>query len=228
MSRDTRLRRRNGDGTRVFAPVRFRFSECPRGDADAAPAKAVALPRLDEWAEREGLDRDAWLTRFAEKPSTLRSYRKEVERFLLWCAQELRKPLSSVSGPDCLKYHAFLQAVPGTWMQPAPMKSFDLPMSRMDIRRSFSEAEWGHVLACLDALPTGPERLRLKCILELLVTSGIRLDELAKARHKDLRLETLPDLPKTWILTVTGKRNKTREVPLNPEVVSLCCVRPWC
>jgi site-specific recombinase XerC len=46
-----------------------------------------------------------------------------------------------------------------------------------------------------------------------LVTSGIRLEELANARHKDLRLETLPDLPETWILTVTGKRNKTREVP---------------
>ena len=32
---------------------------------------------------------------------------------------------------------------------------------------------------------------------------------------------SLPDLPETWILTVTGKRNKTREVPLNPEVVEL-------
>ena len=63
--------------------------------------------------------------------------------------------------------------------------------------------------------------MRLKCILELLVSSGIRLDELAKARHKDLRIEILPDLPQTWILTVTGKRNKTREVPLNPEVVEL-------
>ena len=59
------------------------------------------------------------------------------------------------------------------------------------------------------------------CILDLLVTSGIRLDELAKARHKDLRIEALPDLPETWILSVTGKRNKTREVPLNPDVVRL-------
>ena len=57
--------------------------------------------------------------------------------------------------------------------------------------------------------------------LELLVTSGIRLEELANATHKDLRLESLPDLPETWILTVTGKRNKTREVPLNPDIVRL-------
>ena len=212
---------------------------------------------------------DLWLGRYKEKPSTQRSYRKEAERFLLWCAQDLKKPLSSVTAPDVQKYRTFLQAVPATWIhrtpckrtdpawrafrsQPSPasqkqalvilqtlygglvdagylvanpfrsvMKSFDLPATKMDIKRSFTEAEWSHVLACLDALPAGSEALRVKCILELLVTSGIRLDELAKATHKDLRLEHLPDLAETWILTVTGKRNKTREVPLNPDVVRL-------
>ena len=212
---------------------------------------------------------NTWLERYKEKPHTLRSYRKEVERFLLWCAQELKKPLSSVNAPDCQKYRAFLQAVPATWMerlsvkrtdplwrafrsQPsaasqkqalvilqtmfgglvdagylvanpmrALMKSFDLPSSKMDIRRSFTEAEWSHVLSCLQRTKAGPKQLRIQCILELLVTSGIRLEELAKARHKDLRIEELPDVPKAWILTVTGKRNKTREVPLQPEVVEL-------
>lgn len=101
------------------------------------------------------------------------------------------------------------------------MKGFDLPASKMDIRRSFTEAEWQHVLQCLDSLPDGPERLRLKCMLALLVSSGVRLDELARARHSDLRIEALPDLPETWVLTVTGKRNKTREVPLHDEVVRL-------
>jgi len=212
---------------------------------------------------------NAWLAYYKDKSSTQRSYRKEAERFMLWCAQELKKPLSSVTSPDCLKYREFLQAVPVTWIHPAPvsrtdpqwrafrgqpspasqkqalvilqtlfgalcdagylvanpmkalMKGFDLPASKMNIRRSFTEAEWAHVLQCLDSQKSGPEGVRLKCILELLVTSGIRLDELAKARHGDLRLESLPDLPETWILTVTGKRNKTREVPLNPDVVRL-------
>lgn len=212
---------------------------------------------------------NAWLQRYAEKPHTQRSYRKEVERFLMWCAQELKKPLSSVNAPDCQRYREFLQAVPSTWMerlsvkrtdalwrpfrnQPssgsqkqslvilqtlfsglvdagylvanpmrAVMKNFDLPASKMDIRRSFTEAEWSHLQGCLAALTDGPTKLRLQCILELLVTSGVRLDELARARHKDLRVEQLPDLPDTWVLTVTGKRNKTREVPLQPEVVAL-------
>ena len=211
----------------------------------------------------------AWLEHYQEKPSTLRSYRKEVERFMLWCAQVLQKPLSSVTSPDCLRYREFLANVPASWIHPAPvlrsdplwrafrgqpaaasqkqalviiqtmygalcdagylvanpmralMKGFDLPASKVDIKRSFTEAEWNHVLHCLDAIPDGPERLRLKCILELLVSSGIRLDELAKARHGDLRIEALPDLPETWVLSVTGKRNKTREVPLNDEVVRL-------
>ena len=212
---------------------------------------------------------DMWLGRYAEKPSTQRSYRKEAERFLLWCAQDLRKPLSSVTAPDVQKYRAFLQAVPSTWIQKVPlkrtdpawrafrtqpspasqkqalvilqtlygglvdagylvanpfrsvMKSFDLPATKMNIKRSFTEAEWAHVLGCLDAMPAGPETLRLKCILELLVSSGIRLEELANATHKDLRLESLPDLPETWVLTVTGKRNKTREVPIHEDVVRL-------
>ena len=146
----------------------------------------------------------SWLSRYNEKPSTQRSYRKETERFLLWCAQELKKPLSSVNSPDCQKYREFLQAVPATWMQHRPlkrtdpgwrafrsqpsaasqkqalvilqtlfgglvdagylvanpmrslMKGFDLPASRMDIRRSFTEAEWAHVLKCVDAQPVGP------------------------------------------------------------------------
>ncbi len=212
---------------------------------------------------------NAWLAYYQDKPSTQRSYRKEVERFLLWCAQDLQKPLSSVTSPDCLKYREFLAAVPAAWIHAAPvqrtdpmwrafrgqpgaasqkqalviiqtmfgalcdagylvanpmralMKGFDLPASKVDIRRSFTEAEWAHVLQCLEDIPEGPERIRLKCILELLVSSGIRLDELAKARHSHLRLESLPDLPETWVLTVTGKRNKTREVPLNEDVVRL-------
>ena len=212
---------------------------------------------------------NAWLARYNDNPSTQRSYRKEVERFLLWCTQELQKPLSSVNAPDCHRYREFLQAVPARWIQslplkrtdpawrafrsqptPAsqkqalvillalftgltdagylvanplrvPMQSFDLPASQLDIRRAFTEAEWAYVLSCLEALPFGPARLRLKCILELLVTSGIRLDELARARHSDVRLAALPGLAQTWVLTVTGKRNQTREIPLNPDVVKL-------
>ena len=212
---------------------------------------------------------NAWLGRYDEKPATQRSYRKEAERFLLWCAHELRKPLSSVTDPDCQRYRAFLQAVPATWIerspvprtdpawrafrgQPSPasqkqalvilqtmfsalvsagylvanpmrnvMKHFDLPTGGIDIRRSFTEAEWAHVLNTLEDLPEGDARTRIGCILELLVSTGLRLEELARARRKDLRIERLAGAPDCWVLSVTGKRNKQRDVPLRWEVVDM-------
>jgi site-specific recombinase XerD len=208
-----------------------------------------------------------WLSRYDERPATQRSYRKEVERFLLWCTSVQHKAVSSVSALDCQAYRAFLSAVPATWVNSAPvervdpmwrpfrgtpspasqkqalvivqtmfeglrdagylvanpmravMKGFALPSSRVNVTRSFSEAEWAHLQRCVQDEPAGLARTRLKCLLELLVTSGVRLDELAKARWGNLRLETLPDLPPTWVLSVTGKRNKTRDVPLADEVV---------
>ena len=220
-------------------------------------------------AENDQQAIEAWLSRYNEKPATLRSYRKEVERFMLWSTSVQRKPISSITAPDCQAFRNFLQNVPPNWINPVPvkrsdpawrafrgqpssasikqslviiqtmyeglrdagylvanpmrslMKSFNLPASTMDIRRSFTEAEWAYVLQCLDAMAPSAESLRLKCILELLVTSGIRLDELAKARHGQLRVESLPGLPDAWVLTVTGKRNKTREVPLADDVVKL-------
>lgn len=210
-----------------------------------------------------------WLARYEERPATMRSYRKEIERFLLWSVGVRRKPVSSTSSIDCQAYRAFLQAVPANWIYPhaversdprwrpfrgtpspasqkqalvilqtmfeglrdagylvanpmrAVMKGFALPASRIQTQRSFGEREWAHLLHCLGEEPPGPARTRLRCLLELLVASGIRLDELARARRDHLRLETLPDLPPAWVLTITGKRNKVREVPLADEVVAL-------
>jgi site-specific recombinase XerD len=210
-----------------------------------------------------------WLSRYDERAATQRSYRKEVERFVLWMTNVQRKAVSSASALDCQAYRGFLQAVPATWVNSMPvertdamwrpfrgapspasqkqalviiqtmfaglvdagylvanpmravMKGFALPSSRMNVTRSFTEAEWAHVQRCIADEPVGAARTRLKCLLELLVTSGVRLEELAQARWGNLRLETLADLPPTWVLSVTGKRNKTRDVPLADEVVEL-------
>lgn len=51
-----------------------------------------------------------YLDRFRDRPHTLRSYTKEIERFLFWCILELRKPLFSVLVPDCERYKNFLKA----------------------------------------------------------------------------------------------------------------------
>ena len=209
------------------------------------------------------------LSRYDERPSTARSYRNEIERFVLWCTTVQRKSVSSASALDCQAYRAFLAAVPAHWVHPVPvertdpawrpfrgqpapasqkqalvivqtmfeglrdagylvanpmravMKGFKLPKTRLDVKRSFTEAEWAHVLNCLATLPQGPAQIRLRCILELLVSSGIRLDELAKSTRADLRLESLPGLEDTWVLSVVGKRDKQRDVPLANDIVAL-------
>ena len=50
----------------------------------------------------------AWLAEFHDSPQTLRNYRKEAERLLLWALLERDKPLSSLTREDCLLYETFL------------------------------------------------------------------------------------------------------------------------
>jgi len=49
-----------------------------------------------------------WLAEFQDSPHTLRNYRKEVERLLLWSILELGKPLSSLQREDIARYQIFL------------------------------------------------------------------------------------------------------------------------
>lgn len=45
------------------------------------------------------------------KKHTIRSYRKEAERFLLWCIVELGRPMSAAAVEDCTSYRDFLDAL---------------------------------------------------------------------------------------------------------------------
>lgn len=53
---------------------------------------------------------ESYLARFEGKPHTLRAYRKELERFLLWAIMVRRKPMSSLLVDDCNAYKEFLIA----------------------------------------------------------------------------------------------------------------------
>ena len=70
-----------------------------------------------------------WLSRYDERPATQRSYRKEVERFVLWMTSVQKKPVSSASAIDFQAYRAFLAAVPAPWVNAAPVERTD-PMWR--------------------------------------------------------------------------------------------------
>jgi site-specific recombinase XerD len=50
----------------------------------------------------------SWLAEFENAPQTLRSYRKEAERLLLWSLIEKQKPFSSLTRDDLRDYQQFL------------------------------------------------------------------------------------------------------------------------
>lgn len=76
-----------------------------------------------------------WLAEYAASPHTLRSYRKEAVRLLLWATRTLGKPLSSLTREDFLLYERFLAAPSGDWADPArprrgtARRLFDGPLS---------------------------------------------------------------------------------------------------
>ncbi|WP_018441895.1 tyrosine-type recombinase/integrase [Trinickia symbiotica] len=59
-----------------------------------------------------------WLAEYNASPHTLRSYRKEAVRLLLWATQTLAKPLSSLTREDFLLYECFLASPSGDWADP--------------------------------------------------------------------------------------------------------------
>lgn len=61
----------------------------------------------------------SWLIRFADSPRTLNNYRKEAERVWLWATQEMRKPLSSLTHEDMMRYREFLARPPASWVNAA-------------------------------------------------------------------------------------------------------------
>ena len=76
--------------------------------------RAISFCQISARNDLEAIE--AYLYRFRNNEKTQRSYRKEVERFLLWCIVELGKPMSSVSQEDCELYKDFLANPGPNWI----------------------------------------------------------------------------------------------------------------
>ena len=66
-----------------------------------------------------------WLRSIGSKEHTVRSYRSQAERFLLWMIFERNKPLSSATTEDCISYRDFLNA-----LEPDKLWFWHLPRER--------------------------------------------------------------------------------------------------
>lgn len=70
---------------------------------------------------------NAWLS-LQEKDTTIRSYRKEAERLVLWATLERGKPISGLTAEDAIAYRGFLRKPTprARWVGPArPRKSHE-------------------------------------------------------------------------------------------------------
>lgn len=83
-----------------------------------------------------------WLAEYANSPHTLRSYRKEAVRLLVWTARVLGKALSSLTREDFLLYERFLAAPTADWTDPAlprrggARRLFDGPLAEHSQRQA--------------------------------------------------------------------------------------------
>ena len=211
----------------------------------------------------------AWL-RSRRSANTIRAYRKEAERLLLWAILVKKKPLSSMTLEDCEDYRDFL-ADPqpseiwcgqrgrerwGPLWRPfngpldagserhalAVLKSLyawlstqgylignpwagvasRLPTApRIQAGRAFTRKQWLHIGEQVRALPDTGANRRLALVLSLLYVTGLRRDELVRARLDDLQWQAFDDGTGGWMLHVVGKGMKLREVPVPDAIMDL-------
>ncbi|MEN7527702.1 phage integrase family protein [Cupriavidus sp. DL-D2] len=96
---------------------------------------------------------------------------------------------------------------------------------KLDVGRSFTEAQWNFVRTEATALPQTSANLRLRFALSLLYTTGMRLSEAVSVTTDHLEWVSFPgargDRPvEGWRLEVLGKGSKLRRVPMAPVVIS--------
>ena len=82
-----------------------------RAGTNRAPAGVARQIAANDDVAAIGL----WLAEYHDSPHTFRSYRKEVERLLLWATQVRGKPVSSLTREDVIAYEAFLAQPPAAW-----------------------------------------------------------------------------------------------------------------
>lgn len=90
--------------------------EPPALPASTLPQSNRAAPRpggLSAQTDAQAIE--SWIAARAGSDATVKSYRREAERLVLWASVERRKPISSMNVDDCLAYMAFLEHLPEHW-----------------------------------------------------------------------------------------------------------------
>ncbi len=224
-----------------------------------------------------------WLEGRASNPNTQASYRKEAERYLLWCLLERRTALSSVRAGDAALFLRWLEGLGRTdekawaqqwripqsrWIGPKNMprtspawRPFNGPLSATSRRnavvvvrqlhnflkntgylifspfdqvspkvpllkgegapqafadRSLTDEQWAEIVSRIDDLPEGWPRERMKLILMMGKSLGMRASEMLDARTGWI-VERRVGFKVRAAIEIVGKGAKVRRLPLNDE-----------
>lgn len=191
---------------------------------------------------------EGWLSRYAQtlcqeedlRPATIRNYLSDVRQFAAWCEQcwrqgseqEIPFDPARVATPTLTAYRAYLQTE--ARLKPAsvnralislkryfgwcvsqgllalnPARVVKLVEQTIPPPRNLADLEEQALLAAVTA--TG--NLRDRAIIVVLLHTGLRVGELCRLTHASLRLGK-----RSGTVTVCGKRNRYREIPLNATV----------
>ena len=234
---------------------------------------------LEAKNDREAIQ--AWLLARANNPHTYENYRKEAERFYLWCIVERQKALSDIKANEAARYLRWLRQLgrttekrwAATWLIPqkewmgfvatprnlsswrpflGPLSAtsrrnavtivrqlfnflrktgylvfnpFDQVASKVPLLkgegaprafadRTLNTEQWKAILDYVDRMPTNYAKARLRAILMMGHTLGMRTSEMIEARA-DWIVTTRIGLTDRVALAIVGKGAKVRRLPLN-------------
>lgn len=157
-----------------------------------------------------------------------------------WCAPRSRERWSPVwrpfEGPLSHRAQAYALGVLNNlyrflvdqnYLMGNPWHGVHAPHSatpKLDVGRSFTEAQWAYVCEQLAALPYTSANLRLQLALPLLYATGLRRSEIVAATTDHLEWISLPrpgtdERIEGWWLEVVGKGSKLRRVPVSPGIM---------
>lgn len=109
------------------------------------------------------------------------------------------------------------------YLRANPMRGVGVPHSmtkRLDTSKHFADEDLAGLRRCLASMPDNPSRRRLRAMLLLLQTAGLRRDELERLNFGDISLGVVGgQISEVWVARIHGKGGKLRDVPLKASVI---------
>ncbi len=132
--------------------------------------------------------------------------RGDIELYIQELSQQQLKPTSQRRKISAIRqYHHFLLSE--DLAQDDPTETIEAPKASRPLPKILNHNEITALITACEQLPA-KEQTRLKCMVEILYASGLRVSELITLKITQIRTDSM-------VLIIKGKGDKERMVPLN-------------